>query len=160
MIFKKCQTEHKENNYCENNCIRPKESVNKTINGVIVEVYKNGNEIYPPSEGRLEIIGNYLFCMKKRYIREKDLLTSCHGPSAVAVVVHIPKRKNGWQCFLLKKEEMQSINHSIFDSILGLYVLKIDDNKHKYVIKIGKAGKNYLSNKLDNFMKSLEKTVG
>jgi hypothetical protein len=41
-----------------------------------------------------------------------------------------------------------------------LYKLKIDDNKYRYVIKIGKGGKNYLSKELDIFMKSLEKTIG
>lgn len=155
LIFKECHSEQKKNYHCKNNCIKPIELVNKSINDIIVEVYKNGEEIWPPSKGHLDTIGNFLFCKKKRSVREKDILTSCHGPSAVAVVVHIPKRKKGWQCFLIKKEEIQSITHSLFESILGLYVLRINDNKNKYLIKIGKGGKNYLSNKLDILMENI-----
>jgi hypothetical protein len=158
VIFKNCQSTDKKDNYCENNCIRPKGIVEQSINDVIIKVSKNDREFYPPSEGSLEIINNILFFRKKRYIRERDVIASCHCPSAV--VVYIPKRKKGWQCLLVKKEEIQSITHSLFESILGLYVLRIKDNKDIYLIKIGKGGKNYLSKKLDIFMKSLEKTIG
>ena len=158
LIFKDCHSEQKKNNYCKNNCIKPAELVNKSINDALVEVYKNGEEIWPPSKGHLDVIGNFLFCKKKRSVREKDLLTSCHGPSAVAVVVNIPKRKEGWQCFLLNKNKIKSINHSALNSLLGFYVVKVNDNKDRYEIKIRKGGLNPFSKKLDLFMNYLEKS--
>jgi hypothetical protein len=156
LIFKKCQSEKNENFYCKNNCIKPKASVNKKISNVIIEVYKNGEEIWPPSKGCLDIIGNYLFCKKKRSVREKDVLTSCHGPSAVAVVVNIPKIKKGWQCFLLNKNKIASIKHSILDSLTGRYIVNIEDNKDKYCIKINKLKIDIFSKQLDSLIHSLK----
>lgn len=69
LIFKKCQSEQNENNYCKNNCIKPKGSVNNKITDVIIEVNKNEEELYPPTKGNLELIASlnlfilYLFSL-------------------------------------------------------------------------------------------------
>ena len=156
LIFKKCQSEQNENNYCKNNCIKPKGSVNNKITDVIIEVNKNEEELYPPTKGNLELIDNFLFCRKKNAVREKEVFASCHCPSAVAVVVNIPKIKKGWQCFLLNKKKINSIKHSIIDSLLGIYVLNIKDDKDEYIIKISKGRMNIFSKQLDSLIHSLK----
>ena len=161
LILKNCQSTDKKDDYCQNNCIKPKSSVITQIKNVIIEVRtneKDDEEIYPPSKGFLMVIDNHLFGKKKKCKREKDVFVTPDYPSATTV--YIPKEKNGWQCFSFRINEIVSIRHSIFDSILGVYLISIDGNDNQYLIRVGKGGRLSLSKKLDMFIKNLQDISG
>jgi len=161
MSFERCHSDNKKDVDCQNKCIKPKGSVIAQINNIIVDVRtkdKEGEEIYPPSKGVLMLIGDHLFCKKKKFKREKDVLVTPDYPSATTV--YIPKEKSGWQCFSFKIDEIMSIRHSIFDSILGVHLINIDGKDNQYLIRVGKSGRLSLSKKLDDFMKKLQDVSG
>ena len=157
MSFERCRSNNKKDVDCQKNCIRPKGPIIAKVSDVIVDVCskeKDGKEIYPPSQGTIELIGDYLFCRKKACKREKDYLVTYNLPSVTTV--HIPKEKKGWQCFSFKCNEIKTIRHSIFDSVLGVYMIVIDGSDNRYSIRVGKGGKLSLSKELDEFMKKLQ----
>ena len=59
-----------------------------------------------------------------------------------------------------KIDEVVSIRHSIFDSILGVYLINIRGKDKKYSVRVGKGGRLSLSKKLDMFMKKLQDISG
>ena len=157
MSFERCRSNNKKDVDCQKKCIRPKGPIIAKVSDVIVEVRskeKDDKEIYPPSQGTIELIGDYLFCRKKACKREKDYLVTYNLPSVTTV--HIPKEKKGWQCFSFKCNEIKTIRHSIYDSVLGVYIIVIDGNDNRYSIRVGRGGKLSLSKDLDEFMKKLQ----
>ena len=161
MSFERCRSDNKKDVDCQKDCIRPKGSVIAQIKNVIVDVRtkeKDDEEIYPPSKGVLMLIDDHLFCKKKKCKREKDVFVTPDYPSATTV--YIPKEKRGWQCFSFKIDEIISIRHSIFDSIMGVYLINIDGKDDKYLVRVGKGGRLSLSKKLDGFIKKLQDISG
>jgi len=159
--FERCHSDNKKDVDCQKNCIKPEGSVIAQIKNVIVNVRtkeKDDEEIYPPSKGALLLIGDHLFCKKKNCKREKDVLVNIYCPSATTV--YIPREKSGWQCCSFKIDEVVSIRHSIFDSILGVYLINIRGKDKKYSVRVGKGGRLSLSKKLDMFMKKLQDISG
>jgi hypothetical protein len=76
------------------------------------------------------------------------------------ITVYKPKVIRGSQCFLVKIDEILSIRHSIFDSILGVYLIIIRSNDNDYLVKVGKGRRFSLSNKLDEFIKKIQDISG
>ena len=64
------------------------------------------------------------------------------------------------ECFSFKIDKIVSIRHSIFDSILGVYLISIDGKDDKYLVRVGKGGRLSLSKKLDEFIKKLQDISG
>lgn len=155
--FERCISNDKKDADCQKNCIRPKGPIIAKVRSVVVDVRsreKDVKEIYPPSKGTIELIGDYLFCRKKACKREKEYLVTYSLPNVTTV--HIPKEKKGWQCFSFKCNEIKTIRHSIYDSVLGVYIIVIVGSDNRYSIRVGKGWKLSLSKEINEFMKKLQ----
>ncbi|MEA2054185.1 MAG: hypothetical protein U9O96_03580 [Candidatus Thermoplasmatota archaeon] len=152
MIFKQCHSHGKKVSDCKIFCIRPEGRIVKQVSNVIVDVRTaehTSREIYPSSKGVISLVGNHIFCKKRRHHRV--------GTQS-ATVVDIPK-KEGWQCFSFPVDEINTIRYSIFGSITGVYLIQVTGNNNGYTIRLGKGGDISLSKKIKDFVTAVENVM-
>jgi len=152
MIFKQCHSYEKKVSDCEIYCIRPEGDVIKQVSNVVIDVHtaeRPPREIYPPSKGVILLMGDHVFCKKRRRHRIGTPGGTTGGTNG----------EDGWQCFSFPVVEIDAIRYSIFRSIMGVYLIQVVENNSRYTIKLGKGGDISLSKKIKDFVTDVESAM-
>jgi hypothetical protein len=105
-------------------------------------------EIFPPFEALVTLTPDKMICRKKRCVRQNDVAMPPEG-LPYPTVVHIPKKRDGWQWFACDFTEISIIGRTY---LLGhRIVINSDSGIYEAVINKGKQAKE-LIHKLTKFV--------